>query len=105
MHRHQPSRTEKRIRWTSEHIMTQIPSFPAIYAVAGVALTLAVDEQSSGLVRHVFRLLQDAKEKHRPVPWVLLENVLPTDHPSLAELGCLVRWRHCWTEVPMVCPM
>jgi hypothetical protein len=31
--------------------------------------------QSSGLVRHVFRLLGKARDSCRPVPWVLLENV------------------------------
>lgn len=31
--------------------------------------------QSTGLVRHVFRLLQTAIQQHRPVAWVLLENV------------------------------
>lgn len=31
--------------------------------------------QSTGLVRHVFRLLQTAIDAKRPVPWVLLENV------------------------------
>jgi hypothetical protein len=31
--------------------------------------------QSTGLVRHVFRLLERAAADHRPVPWVLLENV------------------------------
>jgi len=31
--------------------------------------------QSTGLVRHVFRLLRVAKERKNPVPWVLLENV------------------------------
>ena len=31
--------------------------------------------QSSGLVRHVFRLLETAKLQRRPVNWVLLENV------------------------------
>ena len=31
--------------------------------------------QSTGLVRHVFRLLQGAIAAKRPVPWVLLENV------------------------------
>lgn len=34
--------------------------------------------QSSGLVRHVFRLLQDTKDRCTPVPWVLLENVRTT---------------------------
>ena len=31
--------------------------------------------QSTGLVRHVFRLLQGAINASRPVAWVLLENV------------------------------
>jgi hypothetical protein len=31
--------------------------------------------QSTGLVRHVFRLLAQANSEQRPVPWVLLENV------------------------------
>ena len=31
--------------------------------------------QSTGLVRHVFRLLQTAIDAHRPVPWILFENV------------------------------
>lgn len=31
--------------------------------------------QSTGLVRHVFRLLDGAAAANRPVPWVLLENV------------------------------
>lgn len=31
--------------------------------------------QSTGLVRHVFRLLAEAKREGRAVPWVLLENV------------------------------
>lgn len=31
--------------------------------------------QSTGLVRHVFRLLKGAVDAKRPVPWVLLENV------------------------------
>lgn len=39
--------------------------------------------QSSGLVRHVFRLLRSAKEQGQPVPWVLLENV---SHFHLASL-------------------
>ena len=34
-----------------------------------------VEGQSSGLVRHVFRLLKTAIEDRRPVQWVLLENV------------------------------
>jgi hypothetical protein len=39
---------------------------PAAAAAAG---------QSTGLVRHVFRLLAQANSEQRPVPWVLLENV------------------------------
>ena len=31
--------------------------------------------QSTGLVRHVFRLLRSSRDANRPVPWVLLENV------------------------------
>jgi hypothetical protein len=31
--------------------------------------------QSTGLVKHVFRLLAKARDEQRPVPWVLLENV------------------------------
>jgi len=31
--------------------------------------------QRTSLVNHVFRLLETAKAAHRPVPWVLLENV------------------------------
>jgi hypothetical protein len=34
--------------------------------------------QSTGLVRHVFRLLAQANSEQRPVPWVLLENVSGT---------------------------
>ncbi|KAK9845815.1 hypothetical protein WJX81_003168 [Elliptochloris bilobata] len=34
-----------------------------------------LDGQSSGLVKHVIRLLAGAKAHRRPVPWVLLENV------------------------------
>ena len=40
-------------------------------------LTQSLPLQSSGLVKHVFRLLQRAQEAARPVPWVLLENVRP----------------------------
>ncbi|KAL6760261.1 S-adenosyl-L-methionine-dependent methyltransferase [Haematococcus lacustris] len=48
--------------------------FPCVdVSRAGLRQGLAGD--SSGLVRHVFRLLADSKAKHRPVPWVLLENV------------------------------
>ena len=32
-------------------------------------------EEGSGAVRHVFRLLEVARRDHRPIPWVLLENV------------------------------
>jgi hypothetical protein len=35
----------------------------------------AAPVQSTGLVKHVFRLLGKARDERRPVPWVLLENV------------------------------
>lgn len=38
--------------------------------------------QCTGLVRHVFRLLRTAIDSHRPVPWVLLENVSMAQTPS-----------------------
>ncbi len=38
--------------------------------------------QSSGLVRHVFRLLGKARDSCRPVPWVLLENVRACPRPA-----------------------
>ena len=37
--------------------------------------TLTLFMQASGLVKHVFRLLEQASRDKRPVPWVLLENV------------------------------
>ena len=42
-------------------------------ACAGDTVLLAL--KSSGLVRHVFRLLDQALRDRRGVPWVLLENV------------------------------
>lgn len=33
------------------------------------------NQQGSGLIRHVFRLLERAIADQHPVPWVLLENV------------------------------
>ena len=55
--------------------------------------------QSTGLVRHVFRLLQGAIDARRPVPWLLLENVealldrhgdrLPAVHFIVAALEAL----------------
>jgi hypothetical protein len=46
--------------------------------------------QSTGLVRHVFRLLKDAKDNNRPVPWVLLENVRPVgQHMLRLSLDCM----------------
>jgi hypothetical protein len=44
--------------------------------------------QSTGLVRHVFRLLKDAKDNSRAVPWVLLENVSDTTALLRAVLRC-----------------
>ena len=45
-----------------------------------------LDGPATGLVRHVFRLLERAKADGRPVPWVLLENVSAAlaSEPSLA---------------------
>jgi DNA (cytosine-5)-methyltransferase 1 len=37
--------------------------------------TAGIHGRNSGLVSHVFRLLQDRIEAGKPVPWVLLENV------------------------------
>lgn len=34
-----------------------------------------MDGASTGLVRHVFRLLREARDNNHPVPWILLENV------------------------------
>ena len=42
--------------------------------VSRAGLRLGLNGQSTGLVRHVFRLLQTAKEARHPVAWVLLEN-------------------------------
>ena len=44
--------------------------------------------QSTVLVKHVFRLLETAAADHRPVPWVLLENVHPSKpHCSITTLA------------------
>eukprot|EP00210_Caulerpa_lentillifera_P001820 g1750.t1 len=51
-----------------------VAGFPCI-DISRAGLRKGFEGQSSGLVRHVFRLLQDAKDRNRPVPWVLLENV------------------------------
>ncbi|KIY96938.1 DNA (cytosine-5-)-methyltransferase [Monoraphidium neglectum] len=48
--------------------------FPCI-DVSRAGLRRGLDGPSTGLVRHVFRLLERAAADHRPVPWVLLENV------------------------------
>ena len=48
--------------------------------------------QSSGLVLHVFRLLECALKSNRPVPWVLLENVpglldcSPVSGPAISQI-------------------
>lgn len=44
-------------------------------ALPDVSTSLRCHMQSSGLVRHVFRLLDQALRDRRGVPWVLLENV------------------------------
>ncbi|GAB4814995.1 hypothetical protein N2152v2_002041 [Parachlorella kessleri] len=51
-----------------------IAGFPCI-DVSRAGLRRGLDGQSTGLVRHVFRLLREAKEAGTAVPWVLLENV------------------------------
>lgn len=48
--------------------------FPCI-DVSRAGLRRGLDGQSTGLVRHVFRLLRVAQANRRPIPWVLLENV------------------------------
>ena len=58
--------------------------------------------QSSGLVRHVFRLLGKARDSCRPVPWVLLENVrasasLPAPGWQCAGCDCTAGRRACST--------
>ena len=48
--------------------------FPCI-DVSRAGLRKGLEGRSTGLVRHVFRLLRRARDAKRPVPWVLLENV------------------------------
>eukprot|EP00884_Botryococcus_braunii_P018914 jgi/Botrbrau1/5706/Bobra.0071s0038.1 len=43
--------------------------------VSRSGLRRGLQGQATGAVRHVFRLLRAAQAKHRPVPWVLMENV------------------------------
>lgn len=53
--------------------------------------------QSSGLVRHVFRLLDQALRDRRGVPWVLLENVSVSclgNPPLWYLLSASMLW--CW---------
>lgn len=51
-----------------------VAGFPCV-DVSRAGLRRGLEGQSTGLVRHVFRLLATAKADRRPVPWVLLENV------------------------------
>ncbi len=39
--------------------------------------------QGTALVRHVFRLLEQALRDERGVPWVLLENVRTCTRPNI----------------------
>lgn len=48
--------------------------FPCI-DVSRAGLRKGLEGKSTGLVRHVFRLLRVAKERRQPINWVLLENV------------------------------
>ena len=56
--------------------LSDVVSISSSVAIAWRAF-LRLNVQSSGLVRHVFRLLAKAKADRRAVPWVLLENVRP----------------------------
>ena len=59
-----------------------ISNLAPVHALQAIIL-LPVGLQSSGLVRHVFRLLDQALRDRRGVPWVLLENVgLPSPSPA-----------------------
>jgi DNA (cytosine-5)-methyltransferase 1 len=51
-----------------------VAGFPCI-DVSRAGNRKGLDGFSTGLVRHVFRLLAKAKQDGRPVPWLLLENV------------------------------
>jgi hypothetical protein len=53
--------------------------------------------QSTGLVRHVFRLLAKARDEQRPVPWVLLENV--SSRLGLSEQFGADCQHTCWAHV------
>lgn len=48
--------------------------FPCV-DISQAGLRAGLDGPSSGLIRHVFRLLETAKAQGDTVPWVLLENV------------------------------
>jgi site-specific DNA-cytosine methylase len=51
-----------------------VAGFPCI-DVSRAGLRRGIDGQSTGLVKHVFRLLKVANDAMRPISWVLLENV------------------------------
>ncbi|CAG9467237.1 unnamed protein product [Pedinophyceae sp. YPF-701] len=63
--------------------------FPCI-DVSVNGLRRGLQGPSSGLVAHVFRLLRDAKDRNRPVPWVLLENVEGLLSPTKDAGGALM---------------
>lgn len=48
--------------------------FPCV-DISQAGLRVGLNGPSSGLIRHVFRLLETAKAHGDIVPWVLLENV------------------------------
>jgi len=61
--------------------------FPCI-DVSRAGLRTGLNGQSTGLVRHIFRLLKKAAQNNRAIPWVLLENVEALldrhgDHPPV----------------------
>ena len=51
-----------------------VAGFPCI-DVSRAGLRRGITGQSTGLVKHVFRLLKVASDNNRPINWVLLENV------------------------------
>ena len=51
-----------------------VAGFPCV-DVSRAGLRRGIRGKSTGLVKHVFRLLKVAKDDNRPINWVLLENV------------------------------
>lgn len=66
-------------------------------ALPNVSPSLRCYTQSSGLVRHVFRLLDQALRDRRGVPWVLLENV--SNHSTCCDPSHLLNLCPCIAEM------